>query len=81
MEGRRPGSHTLPWLWKWATLTWAHPGCPRTGRRADTGSNLANRSPPAARRPFLGKERGRGRKEAAPTVLLVLDPAETSCRH
>ena len=44
----------------------AHLEYPRTGLRADTGSNLENRSPPAAHRPFLGKERGRGRREAAP---------------
>lgn len=59
----------LPWPWRWATLTWAHPGCPRTGPCADTGSNPGSRSLLAAHRPSLGKEGGRGRREAAPGAL------------
>ena len=64
-RGRDVVPHALPWPQKWATLTWAHRGCPHTGPHADTGSNLERRSPPAAHRPFLGKRWGSRREAAA----------------
>ena len=60
-------AHALPWPQKWATLTWAHQGCPHTGPHADTGSNLERRSPPAAHRPFLGKRWGEQERSCPPS--------------
>lgn len=79
-RGWRGGEATwqpLPfWPWKWATLTWAHPGCPHTGPHVDTGSDPGSRSPPAVHRPFLGEEPGRGRREAAPSPCSARQSAQ-----
>lgn len=69
-------AYALPWPWKWATLTWAHPGYPHTGPCADTGSNLENRSPPAAHRPFLGKKNEGETGEKLPPSCPDSQPAQ-----
>lgn len=69
--GRKP---SLGWgHWQWVALTWAHPGCPHTGPHADMGSDPGSRSPPAARRPFLGEEEARGSR--------CCNPLWSPCRH